>query len=235
MAEQNWINTLPADRCLAEISMWSADLARLEADLERVEPYGDILHFDVADGVFAPTFLFFPDLVAALRKRTKLPFHIHLMVDDAILVSQVEQFIDAGADLVSIHVENERAAEDALKVIDKNGVSAGIVLRVETPVEKAQPFIEHIRFLTLLGTAIGVKGQDLNDKAPERMREAVLLRNARNSKERCLVAADGAIRDHTVPKLIEAGAQTVVMGSMCFGSPDLDARMKWLAGHKWDT
>lgn len=231
MAGSDWIGTLPGNRCIAEISMWSADLARLEADLERVEPHGDVLHFDVADGVFAPSFLFFPDLVAALRKRTKLPFHIHLMVDDRVLLSQVQQFIDAGGDLISIHAENRSVADEALKIITDNNVAAGMVLRIETPVDHVKPYINDIRFLTLLGTAIGVKGQDLDEKAPARLTEAVALRDSRSAENRCIVAADGAIRDHTVPKLIAAGAETVVMGSMCFGSPDLGARMDWLASH----
>ena len=106
-----WIDELPSKRLIAEFSVWSADLARLHDDLQRVEPYVDVLHIDVADGHFAPAMLFFPDLVAAVRKVSKKPIHVHLMVADAILLSQIDQFCDAGTDLISIHLENLAVAE----------------------------------------------------------------------------------------------------------------------------
>jgi ribulose-phosphate 3-epimerase len=80
------MDTLPRNRLLAEYSMWSADLIRLADDLARITPHADILHVDVADGVFAPAFLFFPDLVARIRAATALPIHVHLMVADAVLL-----------------------------------------------------------------------------------------------------------------------------------------------------
>ena len=224
-----WIDRLPAGRCIAEMSMWSADLTRLAEAAARVAPQADILHLDVADGVFAPAFLFFPDLVAALRAETALPLHVHLMVDDAVLLPQVEQFAEAGADLISVHAENA-AAREALDRLDTLGVAAGLVLRVETPVAAAAPFIERLRFLTLLGTAIGVKGQGLDPSATGRLREAAGLIADRASPARCLLAADGGIRETTVPELCAAGAETVVMGSLAFGAPDLAARMAWLHG-----
>ncbi len=119
-----WIAALPQSRLLAEFSMWSADLTRLADDLVRITPHADILHVDVADGIFAPSFLFFPDLVARLRDQTALPIHVHLMVDDAVLLSQIDQFAEAGADLISLHVENSLAGE-ALDRIAALGLRAG--------------------------------------------------------------------------------------------------------------
>jgi ribulose-phosphate 3-epimerase len=80
-----WIDALPRDRLIAEFSLWSADLARLASDMERIADHADILHVDVADGHFAPALLFFPDLLAAIRKVSKVKTHVHLMVADAIL------------------------------------------------------------------------------------------------------------------------------------------------------
>ena len=91
---------------MAEMSLWSADLGRLADDIRRVEAFTDIFHIDVADGHFSPALLFFPDLVAVARRATAKPLHVHLMVADAVLTSQVEQFADAGADLISVHAEN---------------------------------------------------------------------------------------------------------------------------------
>lgn len=222
---QDWITDLPRNRLLAEYSMWSADLIRLADDLIRITSHADILHIDVADGHFAPALLFFPDLVARLREQTALPIHVHLMVADAVLLSQIDQFAEAGADLISLHVENANAAE-ALDRIAQHGLKAGMVLRVETPVAEAAAWLPRLDMLTLLGTAIGVKGQSLNASATARLQQAATLIAA--SGKRIVLAADGGIRDTTVPVLRAAGAETVVMGSLAFGAPDLAERMRWL-------
>ena len=225
-----WIDELPSKRLIAEFSVWSADLARLHDDLQRVEPYVDVLHIDVADGHFAPAMLFFPDLVAAVRKVSKKPIHVHLMVADAILLSQIDQFCDVGTDLISIHLENLAVAEEALALLEKRNVAIGMVLKVETPVEDVKPFVSQLCFLTLLGTAIGVKGQGLNEQATTRLGVAQKMIAGAGTKHRIVLAADGGIREHTVPLLRGAGAETVVLGSLAFGAPDLSARMNWLHG-----
>jgi ribulose-phosphate 3-epimerase len=221
----DWLDMLPRQRLLAEYSMWSADLTRLADDLARITPHADILHIDVADGHFAPALLFFPDLVARLRDQTALPIHIHLMIADAVLLSQIDQFAEAGADLISLHAENANATE-GLDRIATHGLKAGLVLRVETPVVRAAPWLHRLGMLTLLGTAIGVKGQGLDPTATARLTEAKGLIAA--AGRRVVLAADGGIRDTTVPLLRAAGAETVVMGSLAFGAPDLGARMRWL-------
>lgn len=228
MPSPNWLATLPRNRLIAEYSMWSADLIRLADDLARIEGHADVLHVDVADGHFAPALLFFPDLVARMRSASALPIHVHLMVADAVLVEQVAQFADAGADLISIHAENAAVADEALALIRSRNVAAGVVLRVETEVAACRPFLDRVDFLTLLGTAIGVKGQGLDATAGDRLREAASLIAA--SGRRIVLAADGGIRENTVPLLRAAGAETVVMGSLAFGADDLAARMRWLHG-----
>ena len=172
--------------------------------------------------------MFFPDLLAAIRKVSKVKTHVHLMCADSILLDQVNQFVDAGADLISIHVENTGMAEEALDLLDQRGVAAGMVLRVETPVEQVAKYLPRLRFVTLLGTAIGVKGQGLNERATERLQTAKKLIARSSARHRTVLAADGGIRDHTVPLLRAAGAETVVLGSLAFGAPDLKARMDWL-------
>jgi ribulose-phosphate 3-epimerase len=182
----------------------------------------------VADGVFAPSFLFFPDLVARMRTVTVIPIHVHLMVADGVLLSQVAQFAEAGADLISLHVENAAVAAEALDLIEGLGLKAGMVLRVETPVATVQPWLGRLDFLTLLGTAIGVKGQGLDPSATARLMEAGGL--IAGTGRRIVLAADGGIRDTTVPLLRSARAETVVLGSLAFGAADLGERMRWLHG-----
>jgi ribulose-phosphate 3-epimerase len=225
---KGWITALPRHRLIGEFSMWSADLVNLASDLARIEAHADILHMDVADGHFAPAILYFPDLVARLRGLTAVPIHVHLMVADAVLLSQIEQFAEAGADLISIHVENAAVAEAALDRIAALNLAAGMVLRVETPVAQVARWLDRLDCLTLLGTAIGVKGQGLDPTAPARLREAATLIAATGRP--ILLAADGGIRDNTVPLLRQAGAETVVLGSLAFGAPDLGERMRWLRG-----
>jgi ribulose-phosphate 3-epimerase len=226
---EHWLDRLPRDRLLAEMSLWSADLGRLADDIARVEPFTDIFHIDVADGHFSPALLFFPDLVAVARRATAKPLHVHLMVADDVLINQVEQFAEAGADLVSVHGENANAA-DALQSIAARGLKAGIVLQLHSPVSAAKPFLDSIDMLTLLGTRIGVKGQGLDDKAAKRLQEAQALLAERAPGRRIVLAADGGIREHTVPGLRKAGAETIVMGSLAFGAADLEQRMAWVRG-----
>jgi ribulose-phosphate 3-epimerase len=222
---RDWIAQLPRHRLLAEYLMWSADLIRLADDLARITPHADILHVDVADGHFAPALLFFADLVARLRAGTALPIHVHLMVADAVLLAQIDQFAETGADLISLHAENGNASE-GLDRIAAHGCAAGMVLRVETPVAMAQPWLGRLDMLTLLGTAIGVKGQGLDPTATARLQEAAGY--IAETGRQIVPAVDGGIRDTTVPLLCSAGAETVVMGSLAFGAPDLAARMAWM-------
>jgi ribulose-phosphate 3-epimerase len=224
----DWFDRLPGDRLIAEFSVWSADLLRIGADLARIRPYADLLHIDVADGHFAPAFLFFPDLAARVRAASDVPMHVHLMVADAILESQIDQFADAGADVITLHAECASVATGALDHIKRRGLLAGLVLKVETPVAELAPYIDQIHFLTLLGTSIGVKGKGLHDDALTRLEQARALARRADAGHRVIVVADGGIRHETVPKLRAAGADAVVLGSLAFGDPDLAARMKWL-------
>ena len=149
------------------------------------------------------------------------------MVTDSILLPQIEQFAEAGAALISVHAENASAPK-ALDLLDHLGLPAGMVVQTETPVARLTPFIPRLRFVTLLGTAIGVKGAGLDERACVRLREAQRLIKAAGLQHRVVLAADGGIREHTVPLLRQAGAESVVLGSLAFGAPNLGERMAWL-------
>jgi ribulose-phosphate 3-epimerase len=225
--DARWLATLPTNRLIAEYSLWSADLLAIGAEIARVDRHVDIYHIDVADGHFAPAFLYFPDLVAACRKRTAKPFHVHLMVADGVLLDQVRQFAEAGADLISVQAENANA-DAALDLIRTLGLEAGVVLQLQTPVAMAARWLDHISMLTLLGTRIGIKGQGLDPEAEPRLAEARAMIAGAVLPRRVVLAADGGIREHTVPGLYQHGADTVVMGSLAFNAPDLEARMAWV-------
>jgi ribulose-phosphate 3-epimerase len=230
MPNHDWIETLPTDRLICEFSAWSADLTRLADEMSRIAPHVDVLHVDVADGHFAPALLYFPDLVAQLRRFVKAPLHTHLMVDDAILLEQINQFADAGSDLISIHVENATVANAALDLLDRRGIAAGMVLKVETPLEAVLPWLPRLRFVTLLGTAIGIKGVGLHENALARLTVMRKFIVESGIKHRIVLASDGGNREETVPLKWKAGGETVVLGSLAFNAPDLAKRMAWLHG-----
>jgi len=224
----SWIDRLPSRRAIAEFSLWSADLLRLSDELIRIEPCADLLHVDVADGHFAHALLFFPDLVAAVRQATRLPIHAHLMVAESVLLSQIDEFAEAGCDLISLHVENAAVAEAALDRLEAKGVAAGMAVKIETPIAAAARFLPRLRFLTLLGTALGVRGQRLDATACDRLRQAARLIADSGAERRIVLAADGGIKEQTAPELRAAGAQSLVLGSLAFGAPELASRMAWL-------
>lgn len=226
--DANWLQSLPKTRLIAEFSVWSADLGALRADLARVEPHVDMLHIDVSDGHFTAALLFFPDQIANLRKATAKPMHVHLMVTGAVLLSQIEQFAEAGADLISIHAETDPAIlREAFARIAALGLKAGLVLQLETPVEQAEAWLADVAMLTLVSTPIGIKGVQPDETTYLRLAEARALLDAKAPQ--VILAADGGIREHTVPRMRAEGAQTVVLGSLAFNAPDLAARMAWLA------
>lgn len=222
-----WLTDLPKHRLMAEYSLWSAHLMAIGADMARVDRHVDLYHIDVADGHFSPALLYFPDLVAGCGKATVKPLHVHLMVSDAVLLDQVRQFAEAGADLISLHAENANA-DEALALIASLGLKAGIVLQLHTPVAAAARWLDRVSMLTLLGTRIGIKGQGLDPQAGPRLTQARALIAGAGQGHRIVLAADGGIREHTVPGLYQSGADTIVMGSLAFNAPDLNQRMAWV-------
>lgn len=212
-------------RLLVDVSLWSADLANLAAEVKRLEPFADSFHIDVCDAHFAPGLLFFPDLVRALRPLTGRPFHVHLMAERP--TSLIPDFLAAGADRITIHAEiGEDGVKSAIEAIRQAGRRAGLALRLETPVAAAQPYFDRIDALLLLGTKPGIKGQDLAPGAPDRIAAAASLLGQRRSHVR--VIADGGIRPGTVPLLRRAGADAIVPGSLVFGARNLAETFAWL-------
>ena len=220
------LDTLPNDRLLAEFSLWSADLVRMADDVARVDDVVDIYHADVADGHFSPAMLLFPDLIAQVRPLTDKPIHVHLMVQDDALTDQIDQFVDAGADIISIHAENANLNAGIDRIRD-SGLAAGVVLQLHTPVAALAPCLGRLSMATLLGTQMGIKGVGLDPAAEDRLQDARKMIDE-HAGHRILLAADGGIREHTVPGLRRSGADTIVMGSLAFGAEDLSARMAWV-------
>jgi ribulose-phosphate 3-epimerase len=224
---------LPNDRLLADVSLWSADLGNLETAVRRLSPWADSFHLDAADSHFVPNLLFFPDLIRAIRPHTATPFHVHLMAEHPSALAG--DFLDAGADLLTVHVENgENEAGAAIEQALRRGCAAGVALQLQTPVRAILPYLETVEIVILLGTQVGVKGCDLAPQAYGRLREARDLLKE-HPKQNIRLVADGAIRTHTVPELHAAGADAVVPGSLVFQSANLESTFRWLRGHSLPT
>jgi ribulose-phosphate 3-epimerase len=220
-------NITPDSRLLADVSLWSADLGNLQSAVERLSPYADSFHLDVADAHFAGDLLFFPDLVAALRPHTERPFHVHLMVDEPS--KMVERFAEAGANLITVHCElPEAEVRRAIGRIRSLGAAAGMAVRLETPVEAVAGYVELLDSILLLGTEMGVKGKDLSPDACSRIAGLSSLLERHSRRARVVIIADGGIRKNTVPRLREAGADAIVPGSLVFQAGDLANIFGWI-------
>ena len=206
-------------------SLWSADLADLAAAIKRVEPHSERFHLDVADGHYSPTLLFFPDLVAALRPHTGLPFEIHLMTTDP--AAWIDPFADAGADAIIICFDSTDDPGAVLAAIKARGLQTGVSLLLEEEIDFLDPHWEKLDILTLLQTPAGIKGADMDERAPGRIRRARAEIEQRGLAT--VVEADGGIRRQTVPQIAAAGADFIVPGSLMLGEDPLAMR-RWLAG-----
>lgn len=221
------LNQMPKDRLLADFSLWSCDLTNIGGDIRRTEPFADMYHIDVADGHFVPSLLFFPDLVAALRPMTRRPFHVHLMVTRP--TSLIDEFADAGADILTVHYENAER-DEALNQIRARGLTAGLAVQLETPVERLVDQFSRVDVFVLMGTRLGIKGVGLDAEACPRIARLRSLIEREGYLHRIRIQADGGIRDTTVPQLRAAGADIITPGSLAFKSPDLLETTCWLRG-----
>ncbi|MBN1580456.1 MAG: ribulose-phosphate 3-epimerase, partial [Anaerolineae bacterium] len=209
----------------ADLSLWSCDLANLAVEIRHTEPFADLYHLDVADGHFVSSLLFFPDLVAAIRPLTRRPFHVHLMVEHP--TRWIGDFAEAGADIITIHHENEQC-DAALEQIRALGLGAGLAVQLETPIDAITDYVAKIDLVVLLGTRLGIKGAELHDTACPRIVQLRALLHEQGRLDDLLIQADGGIRQHTVPQLRAAGADIITPGSLVFKSDDLDETMRWL-------
>jgi len=208
-------------------SILAADFAVLGAQIAAAERGGaDVIHLDIMDGHFVPNISFGPPVVAAVRKVATVPLDVHLMIEDAD--RYIPAFVEAGASMISVHVEALPHLHRTIGLIHSLGAQAGVVLNPSTPVGSLSEIAADVDFVLVMTVNPGFGGQTFIPRSTSKVRAVrALLDAAGNSAP---IEVDGGIDTRTVEAIVTAGAEILVAGSSVFGAPDPEAAARHLKG-----
>lgn len=208
-------------------SILSADFGRLAEEVAAVTAAGaDWIHVDVMDGHFVPPITIGPLVVAAVRRATALPLDVHLMIEHP--ERHIEEFVRAGADRITVHVEACAEPVPVLEAIRRAGARPGLSLNPPTPLEVVAPFVGAADLLLVMTVTPGWGGQDIVTGWRQRIEAARRLRESHGLS--FLIEVDGGIKVHNAANATAAGADVLVAGSAIFGSADYAAAIRGLRG-----
>jgi ribulose-phosphate 3-epimerase len=206
-------------------SILAADLGHLADAIAAAERGGArLVHVDVMDGHFVPNLTLGPAVVAAVRRATRLPIDVHLMIENA--ERYMDAFVDAGAGWVSLHVEATNHLERAVAHLARRGVRAGVAINPATPLVALEEILPELDFVNLMTVNPGFAGQEFLAGSPGKIRrlsDAIASRGLRAEIE-----VDGGIGTSNIRSVVEAGARVVVAGSSAFGKGDPEAAVRAL-------
>jgi ribulose-phosphate 3-epimerase len=204
-------------------SILSADFARLADEVAKVEAGGaDWLHVDVMDGHFVPNLTVGPLIVESLRKVTRLPLDVHLMITNAD--AYIREFADAGADYLTVHVEACPHLHRTVQSIKERGVKAGVTLNPATPLASVETILPDADLLLIMSVNPGFGGQSFIPSSLQKIAQARTMID--RARSRALLEVDGGVKVENAAQIVEAGADILVSGSAIFSSKDYGATIK---------
>ncbi len=198
-------------------SILSADFAKLGEEIKAVEAAGaDMIHVDVMDGHFVPNLTIGPVVVGSIRKTTKLPFDVHLMIENP--EKYVEAYAKSGADIITIHYEAVKDVKAIAKQIKALGKKAGISIKPSTSEQVLKDSLSEWDLILVMSVEPGFGGQKFMPNALDKLKN--LRKMIDDSGKNILLEVDGGINSETIKAVLEAGADTIVAGSAVFdGNP----------------
>jgi ribulose-phosphate 3-epimerase len=198
-------------------SILASDFSRLSDEIRRVEEGGaDVLHVDVMDGHFVPNITIGIPVVECLRKATRLPLDVHLMIENP--EEYIEEFVRAGANRVLVHEESTVHLDRALAMVREHGAEAGAVINPATPVVMLSEVLDKVDTVLVMSVNPGFGGQKFIPAAYGKIRQLAEWRARYNGQFR--IEVDGGVDDENVGELAKAGANTFVAGTSIFHTPD---------------
>lgn len=206
-------------------SILSADFAKLETEIRAVERGGaDLLHVDVMDGHFVPNITIGLPVVRSISRVTRLPIDAHLMISEP--GRYAEQFVSAGAQMVSVHIEADAHIHRTLVGIKSLGALAGVVLNPATPVGELEEVLQFVDYVLVMSVNPGFGGQEFIPTTVDKVRRLRRAIDERGLSVR--IEIDGGIDRANIAEVVGAGAEIIVAGSAIFGSPDAEAAVREL-------
>ena len=206
-------------------SILSADFWRLgEQIMACVEGGADIIHFDVMDGHFVPNITFGPVLLESIKKHCPLPLDAHLMIENP--ERYIPDFIKAGADMVSVHIENTPHVHRVIELIKKLGAKAGIVINPGTSLSLLEEILHYVDFVLLMSVNPGFGGQRFIERSLQRIRSLRAMVDSINPN--VLIEVDGGIKEDNILEVSRVGANILVVGSAVFSAQDIKAQTRKL-------